>query len=155
MGRLVFGGVADTVCICGIFRLNHLILNLENMFVTICSAIWVFALAAPVRSFLTQANKRIKSASYILVHRTNGMYKNAATEVDSFLGISHWHWQISVAATVNSKYLIKYVTCKPKKRRKCKFNWVDRSRQSVVLYSILMLDAIRKEERELHKRNKY
>ena len=57
--------------------------------VTICSPIWVFALAAPVRSFCAQAAGKIKEADYILVHHQKNNYKNAAAEMDKLLGIRH------------------------------------------------------------------
>ena len=57
--------------------------------VTICSPIWVFALAAPVRSFCMQAAGKIRSADYILVHHQNSVYQNAADEMDALLGIRH------------------------------------------------------------------
>ena len=55
--------------------------------VTICAPIWVFALAAPMRSFCRAAAGQIRSVDYILVHHTNGTYKNAADEMDALLGI--------------------------------------------------------------------
>lgn len=57
--------------------------------VTICSPIWVFALAAPVRAFCRQAAGKIYEADYILVHHTGGIYENAAREMDALLGIAH------------------------------------------------------------------
>lgn len=55
--------------------------------VTIVSPIWVFALAAPVRSFCQQVAGKIKEADYILVHHTGGRYENAAREMDRLLGL--------------------------------------------------------------------
>lgn len=57
--------------------------------VTICSPIWVFALAAPVRDFCRKAAGKIREADYILVHHTSGKYENAAREMDGLLGITH------------------------------------------------------------------
>ena len=57
--------------------------------VTICAPIWVFALAAPVRSFCAQAAGRIREADYILVHHQNSDYANAAEEMDALLDIRH------------------------------------------------------------------
>ena len=57
--------------------------------VTICTPIWVFSLAAPMRSFCTQAAGKIKEADYILVHHQNSAYANAAEEMDRLLGIRH------------------------------------------------------------------
>ena len=55
--------------------------------ITICSPIWVFALAAPIRSFCRAAAGQIRSVDYILVHHTKGTYENAADEMDALLGI--------------------------------------------------------------------
>ena len=55
--------------------------------VTICSPIWVFALAAPVRSFCKLAAGQIREADYILVHHQKSDYVNAAEEMDTLLGI--------------------------------------------------------------------
>ena len=55
--------------------------------VTICSPIWVFALAAPVRAFCRAASGKVAEADYILVHHQNSAYKNAADEMDAILGI--------------------------------------------------------------------
>lgn len=57
--------------------------------VTICSPIWVFAEAAPVRSFCQQASGKIKEVDYLLVHHQNSRYENAAQEMDGLLGINH------------------------------------------------------------------
>lgn len=57
--------------------------------VTICTPIWVFALAAPVRSFCRAAAGKIKQVDYVLVHHTSGKYENAAAEMDSLLGVTH------------------------------------------------------------------
>ena len=55
--------------------------------VTICSPIWVFALAAPVRSFCRQAAGQIREADYMLVYHQKIDYVNAAEEMDTLLGI--------------------------------------------------------------------
>ena len=57
--------------------------------VTVCTPIWVFALAAPMRSFCKQAAGMIRQADYILVHHQNSVYENAAAEMDALLGIRH------------------------------------------------------------------
>ena len=57
--------------------------------VTVCSPIWVFNLAAPMRSFCKQAHGKIKEADYILVHHNKSDYENAAEEMDGLLGIKH------------------------------------------------------------------
>lgn len=55
--------------------------------VTICSPVWVFALAGPVHSFCAQAAGQIREADYILVHHQNSVYRNAAEEMDDLLGL--------------------------------------------------------------------
>lgn len=57
--------------------------------VTLCSPIWVFSLAAPMRSFCRQVAGKIRQADYIIVHFSPGRYKNAAEEMDQLLGITH------------------------------------------------------------------
>lgn len=57
--------------------------------VTICTPIWVFALAAPVRSFCRAAAGKIKQVDYVIVHHTSGKYENVAAEMDSMLGVAH------------------------------------------------------------------
>ena len=57
--------------------------------VTICSPIWVFSLASPVREFCRQAAGKIKAADYVLVHHTKGNYESVAAEMDTLLGITH------------------------------------------------------------------
>lgn len=59
--------------------------------VTICAPIWVFALAAPVRTFCHSAKGRIREVDYILVHHTRGLYANAADEMDALLGLRRTH----------------------------------------------------------------
>lgn len=61
--------------------------------VTICTPIWVFALAAPIREFCRLASGKIREADYIVVHHTKGKYENAAKEMDALLGISHTAFQ--------------------------------------------------------------
>ena len=57
--------------------------------VTICTPIWVFSLAAPMRSFCAQAAGKIKEVTYILVHHQGNAYENAADEMDQLLGRKH------------------------------------------------------------------
>lgn len=61
--------------------------------VTICSPIWVFALAAPIRAFCRAAAGSIGEADYILVHHTGGKYENAADEMDKLLGLTRVGYQ--------------------------------------------------------------
>ncbi len=57
--------------------------------VTICAPIWVFHLAAPVRTFCRQAAGKIRQVDYILVHHNDSPYENAAREMDGLLGLTH------------------------------------------------------------------
>ena len=57
--------------------------------VTICAPIWVFSLAAPVRSFCQQVSGQIREVDYILVHHQKDRYENAAREMDRLLGVTH------------------------------------------------------------------
>ena len=55
--------------------------------VTVCTPIWVFSLAAPIRSFCAQAAGKLKEVDYILVHHQDCAYENAADEMDCLLGL--------------------------------------------------------------------
>ena len=57
--------------------------------VTICSPIWVFSLASPVREFCRRAAGKIKAVDYVLVHHTKGNYASVAAEMDRLLGVTH------------------------------------------------------------------
>ena len=82
---------------CGRFAMHRWAMPIEPValdlttyeHVTICSPIWVFSLASPVREFCRQAAGKIKAVDYVLVHHTKGTYKNAAEEIDHLLGIAH------------------------------------------------------------------
>lgn len=63
---------------CDISKFSH---------VTICSPIWVFSLAAPVRDFCQKSKSKIKETDYIPVHHMHKNFENAADEMDSLLGI--------------------------------------------------------------------
>lgn len=53
--------------------------------VTICSPIWVFTLAAPVRAFCRQAAGKIRAFDCVLVHHQGSRYENAAKEMATLL----------------------------------------------------------------------
>lgn len=55
--------------------------------VIICSPIWVFGLAAPVRSFCRAAKGKIKKADYILVHHIGASFSGVADEMDRLLDV--------------------------------------------------------------------
>ena len=82
---------------CGRFAMHRWSMPIEPLtvdpgaydHVTICSPIWVFSLASPVREFCRQAAGKIKATDYVLVHHTKGKYESVATEMDRLLGITH------------------------------------------------------------------
>lgn len=82
---------------CGRFGMHRLAMPTEEInidlsaydHVTICTPIWVFALAAPVRDFCKKASGNIREADYILVHHTSGRYDNAVKEMDTLLHLTH------------------------------------------------------------------
>lgn len=55
--------------------------------VTVCSPIWVFHLASPVRAFCQAAEGDIREADYVLVHHQKNPYWNTAREMDRLLGL--------------------------------------------------------------------
>lgn len=57
--------------------------------ITICTPIWVFGLAGPVRAFCQQAAGKVQQVDYALVHHTNGQYTPVAKEMDVLLGTVH------------------------------------------------------------------
>lgn len=57
--------------------------------VTICTPIWVFHLAPPVRRFCKLSSGKIKKVSYILVHHQGAEYQNASDEMNKLLKINH------------------------------------------------------------------
>ena len=57
--------------------------------VTICTPVWVFSLASPVRTFCQIVSGQIKEVDYILVHHTKGAYRNVVKEMDKILKLSH------------------------------------------------------------------
>lgn len=57
--------------------------------VTICSPVWVFSLAAPMRSFCKAASGKIKEADYIILHHMKSPFDSVAGEMDSLLKTKH------------------------------------------------------------------
>lgn len=55
--------------------------------VTLCSPIWAFTLAVPVRAFCKAASRKIREADYVLVHFNPARYENAADEMDRLPGL--------------------------------------------------------------------
>lgn len=54
--------------------------------VIICTPVWVFSLAAPMRTFCRSA-RSVKNAEYIICHYSPAFYNNVAREMDKLLGI--------------------------------------------------------------------
>ncbi len=57
--------------------------------IIICSPVWVFSIASPVRAFLKATNGKMRSAWYVFVHHTNGKYENLAVLADDIAGVKH------------------------------------------------------------------
>lgn len=71
-------------------KIEVLNINLEKFqHVTICTPIWVFSLASPVREFCVQAKGKIKEVDYVLVHHTRGNYDSVIEEMDQLLELKH------------------------------------------------------------------
>lgn len=81
---------------CGRFGLRRMDMPIEKIavdlsayeHVTVCSPIWVFRLAAPMRSFCRAARGQIREADYILVHFQRFGCRNAAEEMNALLGLT-------------------------------------------------------------------
>ena len=82
---------------CGRFAIHRWAMPIEPVtvdlsafdHVTICTPIWAFSLASPVREFCRRSAGKINAADYVLVHHTKGQYKSVAAELDDLLGIAH------------------------------------------------------------------
>lgn len=58
--------------------------------VVVCTPIWVFTMAAPVRAFLRACSGRAKNVEYIFVHFSFPMrYDRTAADMDRLLGVNH------------------------------------------------------------------
>lgn len=57
--------------------------------IIVCSPVWVFSIAAPVRAFLEAANGKMRNAEYVFVHHTNGKYENLAALADDIAGVKY------------------------------------------------------------------
>lgn len=57
--------------------------------ITLCTPIWVFGLAGPMRVFCQQAAGKVQQVDYVLVHHTSGQYAHVAAEMDALLGTTH------------------------------------------------------------------
>lgn len=80
---------------CGRFGMHRLDMPIESISVDlssyqkviVCSPVWVFGLAAPVRSFCRAAKGKINKAEYILVHHMNVSFSGIADEMDALLDL--------------------------------------------------------------------
>ena len=80
---------------CGRFGMHKWAMPIEDELpdfskyghVTVCSPIWVFSLAAPMRSFCKAASGKIKEADYIILHHMKDSFTSAADEMDSLLKV--------------------------------------------------------------------
>ncbi|MGN1344559.1 MAG: hypothetical protein ACI4U3_08260 [Traorella sp.] len=82
---------------CGRFAMHRWPMAIESVdidlssyeHVTICTPIWVFSLASPVREFCKESAGKIRDVDYLVVHHTKGYYKNVVKEMDTLLGMTH------------------------------------------------------------------
>lgn len=85
---------------CGRFAMHRWAMPIEPVSidltafdrVTICTPVWVSALAAPMREFCRQAAGKLRNVDYILVHHTKSPNEAVAEEMDRLLGISAGAW---------------------------------------------------------------
>ncbi len=81
---------------CGRFGMHRWDMPIEEMktdlaaygHVTVCSPVWVFHLAAPMRAFCRMAKGSVKEADYILTHFNPSKYRNVIEEMDALLGVA-------------------------------------------------------------------
>lgn len=57
--------------------------------IVLCSPIWVFGLAAPVREFCRRAAGKIHAVDYVFVHFMNCRFTSVAARTDHLLGVRH------------------------------------------------------------------
>jgi len=82
---------------CGRFALHKWDMNLEEInvdisaykHITVCTPIWVFSVACPIRAFCRKYCGKIKEADYIAVHHLPTEYVYIAKEIDGLLKIKH------------------------------------------------------------------
>ena len=80
---------------CGRFGMLKKSMDIENIDVDIekykkiiiSSPIWVFAVCAPIRKFISLYSGKIKNVEYVLVHYTRGQYIGVANYMDNVLKI--------------------------------------------------------------------
>ena len=81
---------------CGRFGMHRWDMPMEEIkidlsaygHVTVCSPVWVFRLAAPMRAFCRAAKGSIKEADYLLTHFNPCKYQGVAAEMDELLGVT-------------------------------------------------------------------
>ncbi len=80
---------------CGRFAMHRWPMRVKHVDVssfdevTICTPMWVFHIAAPVRQFCLDNKGKIKKVNYILTHFQPCPYKGALKEMDELLGVAH------------------------------------------------------------------
>lgn len=78
---------------CGRYGMHRWSMPIEHIdlsdykYVTICSPIWVFGIAAPVRSLINENRGKIQNAKLILNHFQPVSYKTAAIEICNILNV--------------------------------------------------------------------
>lgn len=57
--------------------------------ITICTPVWAFSVAAPVKSFCKAVCGNVKQVNYVVVHFMNARFQSVADEMDKLLGTKH------------------------------------------------------------------
>lgn len=82
---------------CGRFGMHKWPMNIKEVTVdiesyekvVICTPIWVFSIAAPVRDFLMKYKGKIKNTDYVAVHFNPWLPSSVFADMDKLLGIKH------------------------------------------------------------------
>lgn len=82
---------------CGRFGMHGWPMNIEPLEVNpetydkvvICTPIWVFRIAGPIRQLCRDLNGSIKNVSYVIVHFEKLGFSSAVAEMDQLLGVTH------------------------------------------------------------------
>ena len=81
----------------------------EYEHVTVCTPVWVFSLAAPMRSFCIQASGKVRETDYIIVHHQGNAYKSVADEMDRLLGVKRTGFSSIQCRTGRYKVIRRYI----------------------------------------------
>ncbi len=57
--------------------------------VVICTPIWVFRIAGPIRQLCMELKGKVNNVSYVILHYEKSAFSQAAAEMDRLLGVTH------------------------------------------------------------------